>query len=480
MIRRVNIWQEIDWITVLLYGLLVIFGLVNIYAAVYDDRHQSIMDLSMRYGKQAIWILAALILAMIVIMVDTKFFTFFAYFIYVLTLLLLLLVAFFGKEVNGARSWFSLGGLQVQPTEFAKIGTCLALAKYMNVHSIKLKTFWTMLRSVLPMAVIIGLPMGLIGLQPDMGSALVYVALVFVLYREGLPGIYLFCGFLFGAVFVFSLLWSETPQYMIMMIFYFFVLSLAFLNRKIVEVLAALIVYYVFLIAINLWNKYTSFDASPYFKHLFCLGASVTTVACMSFFKKILHIWWVIGLLIVYVGFGYGVTYFFDHGLEKHQRDRIEIFLGKKYDPKKVGYNIEQSKIAIGSGGFAGKGFLQGTQTKYNFVPEQSTDFIFCTVGEEWGFLGSSVILALFLAFLLRLLALCERQRSTFSRIYGYGVVSVFFIHVAINAGMTMGLFPVVGIPLPFFSYGGSSLWAFTILLFIFLRFDASRMELLR
>jgi len=480
MIRKINIWQELDWVTVILYAVLVLFGWINIYAAVYDEQHQSILDFNQRYGKQLVWIAAAVIIALATLLIDSRFYFYFSYLLYGLTLLLLIAVVLFGKEVNGARSWFYIGGLQIQPSEFSKVATCLALARRLSSHPIKLTSFVEMIKSLTVPGLIIFLPMILVGMQPDWGSALVYAVLMLVLYREGLPGQYLVIGVLFGVVFIFSLLWNETPEKLVVMLFLFSLAAWAFFYRSLRGVFIILTTYGAIYLAGIIFFHYGHWHFSAYYHHLVCITAALIAMFAMSWKKRRNDVAWIAVMLAVYLLSGYGVMYGFQHVLKPHQRTRIEIFLGQKYDPKKEGYNIEQSKIAIGSGGFHGKGFLKGTQTKFNFVPEQSTDFIFCTVGEEWGFIGSFVLLMMYLTLMLRLLYLCERQRSLFSRIYGYGVVSVFFIHVTVNIGMTIGLFPVIGIPLPFFSYGGSSLWAFTFLLFVFLRLDASRMELFR
>jgi rod shape determining protein RodA len=473
MKRTINVWTSLDWITVFLYLLLIIIGWFNIYAAVYSENHQSIFDMDMRYGKQMIWIIAALLMAAIIMFIDTRFYTFFAYVIYGLALILLLSVVFIGKEVNGARSWFELGGFKFQPTEFAKVATCLALSKYLSSYGVKIEKISTLFI----VGVLIVFPVVLIMLQPDIGSVIVYFSLIFVLYREGFPGIFLFFCFLLVALFVLALILSQPMILIIILIIA--LLALIVLNRRYVEsIVAAIGMLIVYLLSLAV-SKIFHLNLSDYTLIVIpaiaaCIGAVVT-----FFIKRIPNAIWVAIFMVVAIGFTYSVSYLFNNFMADHQKKRVNILLGKESDLKGAEYNVNQSKIAIGSGGFAGKGFLQGTQTKYNFVPEQSTDFIFCTVGEEWGFLGSLLVLGLFAALLLRILLLAERQRSSFGRIYGYGVASILFFHVAINVGMTIGILPVIGIPLPFFSYGGSSLWAFTILLFVFLRFDASRMELL-
>jgi len=419
MRERTGILQNIDWITVLIYLLLVLTGWVNIYAAVYNEEHSSIIDFSQRYGKQLIWIIASLVIAFIIILIDAKFFSTFAYLIYGLSLVSLAGVLFAGTEIAGSRSWFQFGSIAIQPAEFAKFASCLAIAKYLSTFNVSLYR----LRNRIIASIIILTPAFLILMQNDTGSALVYVSLILVLYREGLPGGILLTGFFMALLFVLALLIGN----------HYIIIGLV--------VLTALLYYFL--------NKSR---------------------------KNILVL---ISLLLIATAYVYSVDYAFDKLLEPHQKKRIHVLIGKEADLRGAGYNVHQSKIAIGSGGITGKGFLQGTQTKYNFVPEQDTDFIFCTIGEEWGYLGSLFVIGLFMALLLRLIKLAERQKSDFSRIYGYGVASIIFFHILVNIGMTIGLLPVIGIPLPFISYGGSSLWAFTILLFIFIRQDAHRLQLL-
>lgn len=414
------VFQNIDWLLVLLYLVLVTMGWFNIYAAVYNEEHQSIFDTSQSYGMQLVWIGASLFLAFVILVIDGEFFPRFAYMIYGAFMLLLVAVIFAGVEVKGSKSWIALGGFRIQPAEFAKFATNLALAKYLSNVNVKIEKTSTRLIAT----AIFAIPALIIILQSETGSALVYAAFIFVLFREGLPGGYLLLGALMIALFIAALLVDD----------------------------------------------------------LLLSGILVGTAALSFLFIRfrLKNILVVSGLLVLSLGAIQTVDYAFNNILEPHQKKRINVLLGKEVDPKGAGYNVNQSMIAIGSGGLLGKGFLNGTQTKNNFVPEQSTDFIFCTVGEEWGFAGSAVVLGLFTLLLLRLIYLAERQRSAFSRIYGYGLASILFVHLAINIGMTIGLAPVVGIPLPFFSYGGSSLWSFTILTFIFIRLDAYRFQILR
>lgn len=432
--RQTRSWiDNIDWLLVGLFVILVFAGWLNIYAAVYNEDFQSIFDTSQRYGKQLLWIGTSAILAITILLIDERFFSTFGYLIYGVVVFLLLLVIVIGAETKGATSWFAIGGFKIQPSEFSKFATNLALAKYLSTLNIKLKNFKTKAIA----ALIIGLPALLILLQNDTGSALVYGAFILVLYREGLSGSFLVVGLLVALLFILTL----------------------FLQADVYQ------------LPFNL-----SLDGSTF------LAISIFLVLSLVYYlnrkKKKIFLYLSI-IFIASVGLIKSVDYVFTTVLEPHQSKRINVLLGLESDPKGAGYNVNQSLIAIGSGGFSGKGYLQGTQTKYDFVPEQSTDFIFCTIGEEWGFLGSFFVIAVFMALLLRILFLCSRQRSSFARIYGYGVASILFFHFAINIGMTIGLAPVIGIPLPFFSYGGSSLWAFTILLFVFIKMDADRLEVL-
>ena len=418
MKEQKGIFRHIDRTLVLLYLTLMLMGWVNIYAAVYNNEHASIFDLSQSYGKQMLWILTSLAIALMVILTDAKFFNAFAYPIYGGTILLLIIVLFFGKEIAGSKSWFQIGEFRLQPAEFAKFATNLALAHFLSALDFDNRKRKS---QIIPL-IILAIPALLILLQNDTGSAIVYTSLALVLYRQGMPGSILLLGVATAILAIMALLFN---QYIV------------------IAVIGILLVGFIFFIR-RTWQNIVK----------------------------------VIGIFVVASLFVLSVDYAFANVLEPHQKTRINVLLGKQIDLKGAGYNVNQSKIAIGSGGFWGKGFLNGTQTKFNFVPEQSTDFIFCTVGEEWGFVGSTIVILLFLALIVRIILMAERQRSDFSRIYGYGVASILFFHFFVNIGMTIGLMPVIGIPLPFFSYGGSSLWAFTILLFIFIKQDSYRLQL--
>jgi len=421
--RKENIFKNIDWYLVITYFLLVIFGWISIYAAGYKPNVSSIFDISQNYGKQLIWIVASTVLILIILMIDPKFFSALSYTFYAICILLLIGVLMFGSEIGGAKSWFKIGGFAMQPSEFTKIFTNLAIAKYLSSININNKKKYPKLK----IAFIIGLPILLIFLQNDTGSALVYLAFIIVLFRDGFFKNTIIIGTVLIILFIVTLLLGKI---------------------LILQILAGLLLLMTFL----LLKKYKKYKKT---------------------FFKILGIFAICSVYIL------SVDYIFENVLQYHQRTRIEILLGKKTDPHGAGYNVNQSKIAIGSGGFTGKGFLKGTQTKYNFIPAQSTDFIFCTVGEDFGFIGALTIIVLFLFLIIRIIILAERQRSKFSRLYGYGVASILFFHFSINVGMTIGLFPVIGIPLPFFSYGGSSLWSFTILLFIFIKQCSKKNELI-
>ncbi len=426
-----KISRNIDWFTVGFYALFVLAGWLNIFAAVYDaETHPNIFDFSINSGKQLIWIGTAIVLIIIISAIDYKFYSTFAYLIYGAIILLCLITIFLGTEVKGSKSWFELGSLRIQPAEFAKFATALALSAYLGRVNIKFEK----LKTKAIVAAIIGVPAVIILLQNETGTVLVFSAFILVLYREGLSPYFLIFGVVAITLFILTLIISE--KYIMIGIAVVGVLVIAniltTLQKKSVKIKSVI-------------NK-----------------SFLTAAAC-----------------IVCAGIVFSVNFFLYQVLQPHQRKRIMVLVDPDIDPLGNGYQVTQSKIAIGSGEFIGKGFLQGTQTKFDFVPDQSTDFIFCTIGEEHGWLGSLVLISLYVLFLMRIIYLAERQKDKFARIYGYSVASIIFVHFTINIGMTIGIFPVIGIPLPFFSYGGSSLWSFTILLFIFLKLDAHRRQLL-
>ena len=420
MRKAKNIFANIDTASVILYILLISFGWLNIYASQYNDDTKFIIDFSSRYGKQLFFICFSLLIAFLILIIDWKFFYSLSYIFYGIIVTSLILLLIIGGVTSGATSWFEIGNFKFQPSEFAKFATALALAKYFNMQHIKNKKFQTKFISYL----IIIIPFLLIILQNDTGTALVYSSFILVLYREGLSANILIFFLIIGILFILTLL---IDKIILSIIFTVLTLAIVFFLRK---------------------NK-----------------------------KDIIMILlgWILSLFFIF-----SVNYIFNNVLPPHQSKRINVLLGKDFDPYGAGYNLIQSKIAIGSGGFSGKGFLNGTQTRFDFVPEQSTDFIFCTIGEEWGFIGSFLFIMTFMGLVIRLIFLSERQRSNFSRIYGYSVACILFAHFVINLGMTIGLIPVIGIPLPFVSYGGSSLLGFTILLFIFLNLDSYRLQILR
>ncbi len=463
--------MNIDWSIIGLYLALVFLGWVNIYSVEYNEETSGVFDLSHRYGKQLIWIILALVLAFIFIIIDSNFFVYFAYPLYLFIMVLLIAVLFLGKEIHGAKSWFAIGGFQFQPSEFAKLITGLALARFLSSTSINLKNF----RHIFKSFSILILPAILISLQPDTGSSLVYASLVIVLFREGLPGIYVIIGLSMAVLFILTLIFNKL--YIVIGL-----ISLAFLFYFLLQarkktVFIGLAIFVVSGVVFKIFNELFSLDLSNSLIILITLLVTGIAYSILSYVHKLKYVLAIYLFVAGAITFTYSVDYVFHNILEEHQQKRINVVLGVESDPLGSGYNVNQSKIAIGSGGFWGKGFLRGTQTKFNFVPEQSTDFIFCTVGEEWGFVGGVVLISLFMLLLFRILYIAERQRTKFNRIYGYSVFSILFFHFVINIGMTIGLVPVIGIPLPFISYGGSSLWAFTILIFIFLKMDASRTE---
>lgn len=480
--RTINIWESIDWWVVAIYLLLVIAGWVNIYAASYDFDNASIFDFSERSGKQLTWIACSAFIILVVVLLDTRIYEDFAYPFYILMMLLLVLTIFVAPDIKGSRSWLVLGPIgSIQPAEFAKFSTALMLAKLISESPTRLSNWKTLLYCL---AVIL-LPMMLIILQSETGTALIYLAFMLMFYREGMPGFILLSGIAaivlfilgicFGDLAIFSGGESAGVFYSELFVGLLILLLLVFYFE---DWLTTKITLSIFAGCLLIGYLVSFFYPIPV---IYRLAAAIVLVMgytiFLAFYRQNKRYLLVATLIAASFVFSYSVEYIFDNVLMPHQRIRIEVALGMQDDPRGVGYNVNQSKIAIGSGGFLGKGFLNGTQTKLKYVPEQDTDFIFCTIGEEWGFLGATAIITLFAALLFRLVLLAERQRSTFSRVYGYCLVSIIALHLCINIGMTIGITPVIGIPLPFFSYGGSSLWAVTILLFVFLRLDAARLE---
>ena len=473
MKRSLNIWYGIDKISILIFLLLIVAGWFNIYAAVYNEEHKQILDMSQRYGKQFIWILATLVIAFFIVIIDNRFYFFFAWFIYAGLMLVLIMLLVVGNEINGARSWFELGSFGLQPSEFAKFGTALALAAFLSARRQDLIS----LRVIIPASGIIIFPALLTALQPDMGTSVVFFSFFIVLFREGMSPYIFVSGILMIILFLLTLLLNNL--YLTIGIIAIAFLFTWFATRKWKLCFIGLAIFVLITGIVYLLDYYIIKSIGNELVILISLILSGAVFAFYIYNKKATTILIIYLFLLGSILFVNSVDYTYNNLLKPHQKERVSIMLGFKSDLHGTGYNVNQSLISIGSGGLSGKGYLQGTQTKFRFVPAQSTDFIFCTVGEEWGFIGSFLVIGLYLFLLLRLIFLAERQRSVFSRIYGYGVLSVLFVHFFINIGMATGIVPVIGIPLPFFSYGGSSLWGFTILLFIFLRLDASRTEYL-
>lgn len=474
MVQRNRIFANLDWLSILIWMVMIGFGWMNIYSANIMEADGGIFDFSQRFGKQLIWIGASILLAMLMLVLDAKYYIYFSYLLYLLLLGTLLGVLVFGKEINGARSWFVIGGFQLQPAEFAKPITALALANLLTSHNYNLKKFWHLVKAL----AIIAVPPLLILLQPDLGSVLVYSAFILVLFREGFSANTMIMLVALAVLFIATLLFDKAVVLLILVILTlitYMVVARSFKKGAVNGLLIALMFGAVYGI-----NYLLNTGVSLFLMGLFALTPVALVIIVKGFrLREYVQMKILLGLFVSIV-FIISVDYAMNNILKPHQQHRIYVTLGIEDDPQGVGYNVNQSKIAIGSGGFSGKGYLNGTQTKLHFVPEQSTDFIFCTVGEEWGFLGTTFVILLYVGFMLRMIFLAERQRSSFSRIFGYGFISVMFVHFMVNIGMTIGLLPVIGIPLPFFSYGGSSLWTFTMFLFIFLRLDASRLELLR
>ncbi len=475
--RENSFLKSIDWSLVVTYLLLVLIGWVNIYASVHSSEPASIFDFSCRSGKQFVWIVSALgIAGVILFVINPRAWESLSPLIYAATVLLLVAVIFLGVEVKGSRSWFEFGPIRFQPAEISKISTSLLLATVMSQIGYRLNS----VRNFILTAMIILIPMAVIVAQSETGSALVYVGFVFMLYREGLSGWILF---IIGmAILLFVLTLTASPYVSMLVLTGIATLCCALESGKIKKWARAVLPAIALLAFVPFLIKWTAgLSKDP--------GAIISTVRPMYFFAaaavigiffyayrayrdRSLFKWGAIASFITGILFVLSVDFLFNDVLQDHQRKRIEVLLGLKDDPSGVGYNVNQSMIAIGSGGFSGKGFLHGTQTTYGFVPEQSTDFIFCTIGEEWGFIGSAFVILLYTFMIWRILHDAERSREAFTRIYGYCVACCIFMHLLINIGMTMGLVPVIGIPLPLLSYGGSSLWAFTAMIFIFIALD--------
>ena len=419
--ERNNIFAGVDWILVFFYIVLVGFGWLNIYAAIVEENNFEILDFSKRYGKQLIWIGLCIPLIILILFFNSKFYEKYASIFYVISIIALVFLFPFGKEINGAKSWFNFGFMSLQPSEFVKACTTLGIAKLMSDRQYNLK----LVKNQIKAFIIIFLPALLITLQPDAGSALIYLSFFFVLNREGLTLNYIIIGVTCISIFFLTVLFGVSKILLLLYV-----------------IISIILIYLIY------------------------KGG-----------KRFLRFNWykIIGLYTIIALFTFGTAYIYNNVFKQHHRDRFEVLLGLKVDNKNIGYNSYQSEFTISSGSYFGKGFLKGDLTQGDFVPEQDTDYIFSTIGEEWGFLGTSLVIIFFMLLLFRIIYLAETHTNKFGRIYGYGVASILFFHVAVNIGMVIGLLPTVGIPLPFFSYGGSSLWGFTILLFIFIRLDAHK-----
>lgn len=416
-LKNQGVITNIDWLSILLYLALVVFGWMNIYSASLPLETTSIFDLTQIYGKQLLFVGLCIPLIIVILSLDAKVYENYATIYYIIGVLLLMGLFIFGKTIKGQTNWYQFGGISLQPSEFAKIGTALLLAKYVSELQNPFETFKEQL---IAMGILL-LPVFFIMMQPDTGSAMIFVVFFLVLYREGFPSWYLWTGFLAALLFILALV--VNPVILI------------------IAILIGCIVHFI-------TNK--NIRRNPVIYGALALAMSV---------------------------FVFSVDYVFDNVLEPHHKDRINVLFGENVDMQREGYNLNQSMIAIGSGGLTGKGFLEGTQTKGGFVPEQHTDYIFTTVGEEWGFIGAVSVVLTFVILILRIAFLAERQKNTFTRIYGYGVAAILFMHFAVNIAMIIGIFPTIGVPLPFFSYGGSSLISFTLMLFIFLKLDANKVN---
>ena len=475
-----TLFKSIDWLTVLLYMVLVVLGAISIYAASYNFDQASMFDLAKFSGKQFLWIGLSAVLGFSLLMIDRRVYEAYAYPIYAGMMLLLLVTIAIAPNIKGSHSWIVLGPVSLQPAEFAKFATALALAKLFSTYNFALNTA----KNYAIAAGVILLPIMLIILQNETGSSLVYFSLVLVLYREGMTGFVLYAGVCAVVFFVLALKYSvftfmgiDLGAFLVLAIIMVLVVGmLLFYCRSLVlsrNVLLGYVGSSLLVVALH----YLGIDVNGYLFFFSVIGASVIYLLFAMFHDDLKKVLITVVFAVSSVMFLFTVDFAFNKVLEPHQQTRIKVVLGIEEDLRGAGYNVNQSKIAIGSGGLTGKGFLNGTQTKLKYVPEQHTDFIFCTIGEEQGFVGSVGVLLLFLMLILRIIAIAERQHTTFARVYAYCVASIFIFHLCINVGMVIGLCPVIGIPLPFFSYGGSSLWGFTVLLFILLRIDATRKQ---
>lgn len=474
-----SILRNIDWPTVLIYLIMVICGVLSVYAASYDFDEASIFSGDEFSGKQIRWIGLAFALGFVILLIDARMYETYAYPIYIAVMILLLITPFIAHEIKGSRSWISFGSMSLQPAEFAKFATALALAKLFSAYQFVLNSRFT--NYVMAVSIIV-LPVILILAQNETGSALTFMALFFVLYREGMSGLILFTALLAVVIFVIAIKFTETAvmgiptgQFAIMLIIMVIMCAMSVMYSRRGAIGRNLLIWFTAVGLIEwILTGPCDIEIPALAITLGSIFAACVYLVIESVRRRRSRLLIAVGAAVFAVGFMYSVNFAFNQ-LQPHQQQRIKVVLGIEEDLRGAGYNVNQSKIAIGSGGIIGKGFLNGTQTKLKYVPEQHTDFIFCTIGEEKGFIGATAVIALYIALILRTISIAERQPKTFGRVYGYSVASYLIFHFCINIGMVIGLCPVIGIPLPFFSYGGSSLWGFTILLFILLKLDASR-----
>lgn len=453
--------QSFDWKLIGIYLALIFIGLINVYASIHSAEPSSIFDLSVRSGMQCIWIATAFALALLIVFaIPARLWEGASIPLYIGVLFLLVAVIFLGVEVKGSRSWFSFGPVRFQPAEISKITTSLLLAFLLSRTGFRVSRF----KDLFKVAVVIGLPMMIILAENETGSALVYTGFIFMLYREGLSGWLL--AFIGVSILMFILTLTTSPYVAIVTLVGLMIVSNTIRGRNPVRDTAICVLVVVLLAFLP------KFLDKPMYVLIGLVAAAIPVLCYQAYKRKNGFLFYTVVGAVAGIMLVFSTDIIFNNVMQEHQRKRIEVLLGIKEDPAGVGYNVNQSMIAIGSGGFAGKGYLQGTQTSYGFVPEQSTDFIFCTVGEEWGFLGCLVVIGLYIMLIWRIISDAEKSREHFTRVYGYCVACCLFMHLFINIGMTIGLMPVIGIPLPLMSYGGSSLWAFTILIFIFVVLD--------
>ena len=487
-----SLFKSLDWLTIFIYMVLLALGWMSVCGASYDyDQAGNIIDFSTRSGMQIVWIGSSLLLAFFILMTDDRLIESLSYIIYICFLGLLFATPFLAHDIKGSMSWIKIGNSSIQPAEFAKFGVALCLAKVMSTYNFDVRKW----RDFIICLILIIVPMGLIIMQKETGTALVYSAFFLVLYREGMPGCLLFTAISAVVYFVIGVRFAEEPLWgieemslghgLVMLLIQVFTIGLIWVyggkatdDKQRTKVSRQILLYSLVIDVAAILIARFVYPCNAVWAMVFVCGASALYLLYLSMRDRVLPYCLIALFTLGSMGFFYSADFVMNKVMEPHQQMRIRVLLGLEDDPRGAGYNVIQAKIAIGSGGLEGKGFLNGTQTKLKYVPEQDTDFIFCTVGEEEGFIGCVIVLLLFLSLILRLLHLAERQPYTFGRVYGYCVLSIFLFHVFINVGMVLGLTPVIGIPLPFFSYGGSSLWGFTILLFIFLRIDAGRNRL--